>query len=202
MDERSTFRGFLKGARSLVTHADEHQIKKMGKVRVTILTAAYSHLSDEEAVEEVRLVVGADPAGAGATLSYLSQARDCSPGYMTDRAYRILDAAITHTPPAPVPSAHAALFERERELGWLSLRDAFERLCEIAPDLQETAHHAIAGSPNSWISEVDKVVGPDAKQAEELARRPLASQLAVKYISAEQDAPDSPVLDRSVWDVP
>jgi len=100
------------------------------------MRVVYSHLTDEEAAVRIGGIVRSDREAADATLRYVRRARDFSGGYDTDRACRILVGAMNGTTPEPVRLENAELFERERELGWMRLSQAFERLRSAVPELE------------------------------------------------------------------
>lgn len=106
----------------------------MGRVRPELMRVVYSHLTDEEAVTRVGDVVRSDRPAAQTTLSYVRRAHDFSRSYDTDRALRILVAAMKGAAPEAARAADAELFERERELGWMPLRGvrATARRCTCA----------------------------------------------------------------------
>jgi hypothetical protein len=94
----------------LVSNQAGRELKKMGQVRPGLMRLVYSHLSDEEAANRLRDVVRSDPPGARVTFAYVTRTRDGSCEYETDRAYRILRAAMSDAPPEPVsPGESGAL---------------------------------------------------------------------------------------------
>ena len=112
MEGQPTFRGFVRALWPLVSNQFGRELKKMGRVRPELMRVVYSHLSDEEGADRLRDVVRSNPSGARATLAYVTRIRDDSCAYDTDRAYRVLLAAMRDTPPEPVSSGDEALFER------------------------------------------------------------------------------------------
>jgi hypothetical protein len=137
MNRPPTFREFLKGLRTALRagHDAERQLARMGEVRLELLRVVHSTVSDDEAADGLRPIVHANRDGAEATLRYVTQARDYDLEYVSDRAYRIMVAAIEGTPLRPVAAENALLFEAERRLGWLPLEEAFEQLVERVADL-------------------------------------------------------------------
>ena len=90
-------------------------------------------------------MVRSDPQAAEATLRYVRRADHLFPGYETDRAYRLLVAAMSNAPPEPVRPEDAELFRHERELGSMPLSQAFGQLRALAPGLEE-----IRRQPSNW----------------------------------------------------
>jgi hypothetical protein len=129
---------------------DAKDFAKMGRLRPELWRVVYSHLTDEEAVERVRELVRSDPDAARVTLRYVRRTMEFSRGYDTDRAYRIIVAAMSGRSPEPVQDAER--FEHERELGWMPLEQAFETLLAGVPELAELRARAeeLAASPESF----------------------------------------------------
>jgi hypothetical protein len=146
MSSPPTFRDFVKAIWSLVSNEDGRQLKAMGNVRPELLRVVGSTLNDDEAALRMRAIVQANPLGAKATLRYVTETREAQLSFKTDRAYRIMVAAIQNTAPSPIKAENAALFERERTLGWMPLEDGFKQLVELVPQLQvlEQAAGALA----------------------------------------------------------
>jgi len=61
-------------------------------------------------------------------------------------------AAMQGTLPEPVRPEDVALFERERELGWMPLGEAFEQLRSAVPELDRVQSEAerLAADPESF----------------------------------------------------
>jgi hypothetical protein len=172
----------------------------MGRVRPDLMRVVYSHLADEEAANRIRPVVRSDARGARATLAYVTRTRDRSLGYETDRAYRVLSAAMTGAQPRPVSGDNAALFERERALGWTPLCEAFDQLAGTVPELSELARTVeSAPAPSEWIRRVEQLIGPASAQSDPLLRSSLALTVAARYLGVLSRASDRDRLTRPVW---
>lgn len=100
------------------------------------MRVVHSNLTDMEAAVRIGEAVRSDRGAAEATLQYVRRIHRVSPANETDRAHRILVAAIKGTPPDAVRPEDAGLFERERELGWMPLSQALERLASAVPQLE------------------------------------------------------------------
>jgi hypothetical protein len=55
--------------------------------------------------------------------------------YLRERACRLFEAAVTHQKVKPLPSGVAELFEYEKHLGRMSMRDAYRELSLLEPGL-------------------------------------------------------------------
>ncbi len=172
----------------------------MGQVRPELMRVVYSHLSDEEAANRLRDVVRSDPSGARATLAYVTRIRDGSSEYETDPAYRVLRAATSNALPEPVSPGRAALFERQRELGWTPLGEAFDQLADAVPELAEVAQ-TVESEPSTsdWIRRVEKLIGPRSPQSDPLLRSSLALTVVARYLGVVSGGSDNDGLRRPVW---
>jgi hypothetical protein len=83
---------------------------------------------------------------------------DSDSGYMPDRAHRLLVAAINDAPAEPISPEQAVLYERERELGWRPLQDAFAELCDAVPELFQIVERAKASPQNHLFSRGPRVL--------------------------------------------
>jgi hypothetical protein len=168
-------------------------IKKTGRVRVALARVVYSHLSDDEAAESIADLVQSEPDAAGATLKYLSIALERVRSYDVDRSYRILAAAVKGEPTKPIRAEDAELFERERQLGWTPLRQAFASLSQVVPELdairvyaeqaaRSPAEFGIERADNDQVvirsgvgppdprHDADRMVGPESQHPDPLIR--------------------------------
>jgi hypothetical protein len=200
VESTPTFRGFVRALWPLLSDQAGRELKKMGQVRPELMRAVYSHLSDEEAADRLRGVVRSDPPGARATLAYVTRIRDGSCEYETDRAYRVLRAAMSGASPEPVSPGKAELFERQRELGWSSLDEAFDQLADAVPELAEVAQTVDSEpSASDWIKLVENVIGPRSPRDDPLLRSSLALTVAARYLGVISRGSDHERLRRPVW---
>jgi hypothetical protein len=199
MQDKPTFRGFVGLLWPVVTNQSGREFKKMGQVRPELMRVVYSHLSDEEAANRLRDVVRSDRSGAKATLGYVTRVRDGSSAYDTDRAYRILRAAIRNAPPEPVSQETESLFERQRELGWSPLGEAFAHLVDAVPELADLAD-ALESDPtqSDWIRRAETLIGPHSPQGDPLLRSSLALTVVARYLQVVSKDGDHDRLRRPV----
>jgi hypothetical protein len=141
---------------------------------------------------------------AQATLSYLQRANETDPGYMTDRACRILQAAMTDTEPAQISPPLRDLYERERKLGRLPLKKAFAEITRIVPEVgdlvTELARADMRGSEALALqSQLRKAIGRDAHHQDPLVQTPLAAQIVYSYLAVLEDGPTARDPTQSIW---
>ncbi len=200
MEGTPTLRGFVRTLWPLVSNQFGRELKKMGRVRPELMRVVYSQLSEQEAAAGIREVVRSDPRGAKATLAYVTRIRDDACQYDTDRAYRVLRGALIDAPPEPARPDKAALFERQRELGWASLGEAFDQLADAVPELAHLAKTVESEPPNStWIRRAQELVGPRSSQTDPLLRSSLASSVVARYLDVLSKDADRDRLRRPVW---
>jgi hypothetical protein len=205
-----TFRDVWRAAYALFREPGE--IKAMAPVRVPLMRVVRWRLTDEEAVERIRPIVQDHPRAAQATLSHQTDIQRRTNGYIPDRAYRIMVAAVRNTPPVAVSPENAALFEREKELGWLPLDEAFSQLAAVVPDLRTMAEQVTAlpatdsdGSLTQTYRQVrrdaGKLVGPHSTNQDPLIRSGLAQNAVRQYLDAIAHTPNARDPKRALWDL-
>lgn len=123
--------------------------------------AAESDESDESAVLRLGSLVEGAPRAGRAALRYFADQRD---EFERDRAYRLLEAALTAEPVSPIREKHRELFGEEERLGRLPLVDAFAVLAARKPELREVATSAAASAGS-------EPTAVEAKQQSEERRR-------------------------------
>ena len=192
--------GLLKASWRLVSRHDERQFRAMGDVRRELMRVVHSHMTDTEAVAVMGPVVRDDPAGGAATLSYVTETRDFYGGYIPDRAYRILIAATQQRPPDTADPNEAELFERERQLGWLPLDQAFRQLADTVPDLDALAARIQNEQGSRYILALQKLVGPRSSHPDPLIRSALALQIVSNYFSALRGEPSALDVSLPIWE--
>jgi hypothetical protein len=220
--ERPRFRDFRKLLWA-AGHGDKRELRKMGAVRRELLRVVHSRATDEEAARRIGDCIRADQRGARATLKYVFRIRQHTRTYETDRAYRVLVAAMAGVPPEPVRSVDAALFERERELVLMPLDQAFEQLVSAVPELEAVRNRAegLARSPDAFSVErqadedqvvvsgrfhseamgnADRLVGPESGHPDALVRSSLARQVVGAYVTAILAGSDAALATRALWD--
>jgi hypothetical protein len=213
--KRQRLRGLVQALRLVVGNKPKRDLEAMGRVRPELMRVVYSHLSDEEAALRIRAVIWSDRRAAAATLQYVRRACDRSRSYETDRAYRVLVGAMNKTTPGPIRFGDAELFERERELGWMPLSQAFDRLREAVPQLRAVRDRAeqLAASPESFgitrdterggltvpsgvLRTAGRLVGPESGHHDPLVRSSIAVSVVANYVTAVL----TDTTDRSLWE--
>jgi hypothetical protein len=188
----------------LLSNHDMRRFRRMRRVRPELLRAVHSRLSDEDAADRLRLVVRGDPRAAKATLTYVAEARDHFGGYVGDRAYRVLIAAINDSSVAPIADRLAALFERERALGWTPLESAFNQLAGAVPDLAEIADRCRQGRGSdrsrAAARRAVELVGWRSSHPDPLVRSSLAATVVANYLAAVEGRPSSLDPHHPLWE--
>ncbi len=98
--------------------------------------AAYSTLTDEQARERLLSSVEEDEIGLEVAIELSGRQRG---DFISDRAFRLLAAVADGSTVSPIDQTLASLFGQEEELGRLPLREAFNRLATMEPDLRYLA---------------------------------------------------------------
>jgi hypothetical protein len=206
-----TFRDVWRAASALFREPDE--IKGMAPVRIPLMRVVHSRLTDQEAVEQMRPIVQDHRRAAEATLSHQAGIQHRTNGYIPDRAYRIMVAAVRNTWPVAVSPENAALFEREKDLGWLPLEEAFSQLATVVPELRTMAERAAALPPptdsdgsltqayRQMRKDAAKLVGPGSTSQDALVRSSLAQVVVRQYLDAIVRASNARDPQRSLWDL-
>ena len=174
-----------------------------------LLRVVESEVSDPEAVDRMRPVVLPEPRAARRTLAVVKGVRDREGGYVQDRAYRILKAAINDAAPEPVRPDLALLYEREKNLAFVPLQDAFEELRNAVPALGEIGDRAAAlrrgkdaeGARDAFRQiwrDADKLVGRRCAHPDPLVRSALARMVVAHYLTAAAGLYDAD-LKRPMW---
>jgi hypothetical protein len=155
---------------------------------------ASSTASDDDARAQLRPLVQAHPEMASRVVEHLRKYRDA---YVTDRAYRLVCAAIEDTPVQPVDADQREYFERERELLQLPNREAFARLARLVPELGEFVRQAASpgggdalANPFSRLSRrLDTAVGPLSHHPDPLVRSWLAVNVVFTHLDEVSGRP-------------
>jgi hypothetical protein len=140
-------------------------------------------LSDEEARVRVAPVVKAKPSGAREALEFLADRRD---EYLTDRAYRLIVAAMNGQSVINVDIDKQDLFSREAVLGRLPINDAFAHITELSPDL-DYLREKVESDPATYgpvmLKDIAEIVGPRAKRTDSLVRSRVAIGVTIEYLT-------------------
>lgn len=128
--------------------------------------------------------------------------------YHTNRARRLLEAALEDRPVEPPPPDRVLIFEREKRLDELPLDDAYAELCKLEPrlsDLMAWAARHDQPRPRPGLragakdlrrlarlqNAVGELVGPAVASAEPLLRSPIAARVATTYVLSLDGFPTS-----------
>jgi hypothetical protein len=145
------------------------------------LLLARSTETDDVLVVQLRQRISDDIGSAWRLKGQLETHRH---SYDYDRAYRLLVAALTNTPVQPPEASRRARLKEEEELGRLPLRDAFERLGHVVPELAEMRRDLEAKhgrSLASYSEEIKKLMGHGSPHEGELAGSAIAIGIARSY---------------------
>jgi hypothetical protein len=156
---------------------------------------AHEDLSDPDARDKLRgQIVDGEPARRAVEL--LASGRD---GYIKDRAYRLLTAALDQTDVRPIDPALREQFMREEELGRMPLEEAFAELAEREPALSELGGE---DDPRAFENQAGKLIGVGARSADPLLRSDLAASVVAQYVGIRQGRlegdPRAPYLDAPI----
>jgi hypothetical protein len=169
--------------RQLLVGPDRSRSPKRRAMIEASLGLARSELTDEEAVDRLRGERNEEDV-VSESLERLRRQRD---NYLGDRAFRLLEAAGRGSIVQPPPADLQKLFEEERELGRIPLRDAFDRLTRIVPgldDLRRTVRDPGANAGRVPFSfRAAELVGPESSSQDELARSRLALLVSLAYLT-------------------
>jgi hypothetical protein len=108
--------------------------KRIAPIHKAARHVAESALDDKTAKARLSERLNADPAVIREATIDLSRRRD---DYVDDRAYRLLSAAAAGCAVQPIPAERADLFVAEAALGRQPLEEAFDRLAEAEPRLED-----------------------------------------------------------------
>lgn len=154
------------------------------------LELAYKDKSDESLRDELAVRSGRDARCGEKAIGILARGRT---SFVSDRAYRLLVAAVSDRGVEPIDASVRELFDEEERLGRLPLGEAYARLAESEPRLREVearvrqeewsggyedpAHHL----PTFVREAVEELVGVRARRGGVLATD-LANSLVQLYL--------------------
>jgi hypothetical protein len=125
--------------------------------------------------------------------------------FVTDRAYRLLTAALDGTSVRPIDPAVRDQFSAEAQLGRMSLTDAFQSLVELEPRLYQ---HLMQGSDelrpmqSGWSTRSEpRLVGAWADSPHPVVNTDLAANIVSEYEAVTSngraaDTDPTPFFDR------
>jgi hypothetical protein len=175
------------------------------------INTARNAASDEDARALLKTrAAGVSPDAAAAALARLR--RGGERGFVRDRAFRTLDAAVGGTPVRPPAGDRAALFAGEANLGRIPMRDAYKHFAQLVPDLVDLAAEIRATADSRGndrppgVTELaairrkaGRLLGPKAHHSDALVRSNMAGDIVYRYLCAlagkeDLGSPDTPYL--------
>jgi hypothetical protein len=166
----------LRVARSMITKLVPVGASDSRAVMRAAARQARSTLDDARAKSELEREVSAH--GDGVRNAHDALRRDRAE-FVTDRAFRLLDAVVCDTSVDAISAAKIDIFTREEELGRTSVELAFGQLAEMEPRLDELVRSR-GEAPTIRLSEL---VGPNAQHPDPLMRSQLALSIATHYLA-------------------
>lgn len=170
------------------------RLERVSVVSRAAHSAAVSELEDEQAKAWLAAQLAERAPSEEALMQALEHAeRDRRFGYLADREYRLLAAAIVDANVDPVPVAHQRLFGEEGELGRMPIADAYSRLARLEPGLLDLESHVrslpapasaddLQKLPNDVLRERYEIFGRMRESPHEILRTGLASSVASQYL--------------------
>lgn len=137
---------------------------------------ARSTLDDARAKSELEREI--PPGGDGVRTAHEALRMDRAE-FVTDRAFRLLDAVVRDTSVDAISTLKIDVFTREAELGRTSVELAFRQLAEMEPRLDEFVQSR-GEAPTIRLSEL---VGPNAQHPDPIMRSQLALSIATHYLA-------------------
>jgi hypothetical protein len=152
------------------------------------LRLARAEVSDEDARLRLDEQTRKAPRAARRALKVLRVSRD---EFDHDRAYRLLEASLTHMPVHPIKPDYIDRFSREEELGRKPICEAFDDLKKLVPELVEleatVEQHPKGLSQEDFAGVRHRIVGmvgPAVPEAlDSLARSQLALTIGTQYLA-------------------
>jgi hypothetical protein len=160
---------------------------KASEVSRKAVNVARSDMKDAQAVERLRGIAAEDSGGAARALEGLSRMRA---EYSTDRAYRLLLAAVDGVRVPLPPSELRELFDREEELGRLPIERAIAALVALEPRLGRTPREGAPAIDRSQLLQLKGVIGPGSDNPDPLVRSNLALSVVSHYLELGGDGAD------------
>ncbi len=168
---------------------DQQPLRDSDELTEKAFVLAASDAEDEPARRGLEAsLAAARPAAASLALERLASAAETS---VSDRARRLLVAAIDREPVQPADPRRVELFEQLCELHALPVGDAFDRLAMLAPALRQLAegvspYPAEEHERFDWFrretARAGRHVGRDASGAIPLLRTNAAHQVVLAYL--------------------
>jgi hypothetical protein len=200
----------IEKANALADRAGIPTPRNMAAVSRAARRFAISSLDDEEAVTALQMTTAARRRSAKVTLSLLSQERN---EFEADRAYRLLEAAITGSTVESIRPQWNELFAREEQLARMPLVGAFNEICHLQPSLRELQDDIEAGRIKPALSsdgfldwtvheKLATLVGPRAHHDDSLVRSTLTRSLVAQYLMISTGATQYGGVDTSYFAAP
>jgi hypothetical protein len=176
---RAQARLALRVARGLL-HGDKRSAGDAASraLMMTCAQLARSDLGDEDAAARLRAVIEADRPSAGLSVERMAERRD---SYASDRAYRLLVAAMLGSAVRPIHPDLQERFALERALGLMPIGEAFARLAKAVPGLADVAREVEKNQTTPVVDCVNRARALVDKNRHRLAAR-NATGLIITYL--------------------
>jgi hypothetical protein len=137
---------------------------------------------DAAACAQLRERLPEDREAVGGAIEHLGALRT---RFVTDRAYRLLTAALDGTPVRPIDPAVRDQFSAEAQLGRMSLTDAFQSLVELEPRLHQQLMQGsdeLRPKQSGWGTQSEpRLVGAWADNPHPVVNTDLAANIVSEY---------------------
>jgi len=168
-------------------NAQPNRAPSASEVSRKAINVACSDMEDIQAVARLRGIAAENVGATRRALESLSRART---EYATDRAYRLLLAAVDGVSVSAPPGELRELFDREGELGRLPIERAVAKLVELEPRLEEVMSKRTSVTGRSRLMQAKAVMGPGSDNPDLLVQSNLALSIVSQYLEAGDDGAD------------
>ncbi len=146
---------------------------------ITCAQLARADLRDEEATTRLREVIETDRVSAELSVERMAKRRD---SYTSDRAYRLLVAAMSGSVVQPIQPDLRERFAMERALGLMPIGEAFALLAKAIPGLTDVASDVERNRATPAVVYFDRVRALVDENRERLGSR-VATALVMGYLN-------------------
>ena len=147
------------------------------------LRVARSDLDDAQAQVALEREIRGHEAGVDRAAAMLGANRS---EFVTDRAFRLLEAVLRHAPVEMIGDERRELFSREENLGRAEIGVAFQSLADIEPQLDQWRRSGHTDGTVPPVDRVSVIVGPRSRHPDALIRSQLALSVVSHYIACIQ----------------